>query len=223
MKQYILLLFSLVLTLGLGAQNLEFDTSPVVVSDLPATDFEGVGYAVIINTANTARNLTWERNVIEKTPEWNTAICDNVQCFAPTVSTSNFELTANGEGTMDVHAYPGGVEGSAVVEVIVTDRDDTNLSVSNVYYFNADPSSTVDVTRQQIKVYPNPSTGLFSVKAGKQLATVQVFSLTGQIVKSFTYNDGQWYDISDLPKGTYLVRLIDRDAQQLVTKLMHKL
>ncbi|MEL6835091.1 MAG: T9SS type A sorting domain-containing protein [Bacteroidota bacterium] len=223
MKQNILLLFSLLLTFGLAAQNLEFSTSPAVVSDLPSSEFEGVGYSTIINTADVERNLTWERNVIEKTETWETAVCDNIQCYFPTVESADFMLTPNGEGTMDVHAYPGGVDGSAVVEVIVTDRDDPNLSVSNVYYFNADPSSTVDVTRQQIKVYPNPSTGLFSVKAGKQLATVQVFSLTGQQVKNFTYNDGQWYDISDLPKGTYVVRLIDRDAQQLVTKLMHKL
>ncbi|MEL6969530.1 MAG: T9SS type A sorting domain-containing protein [Bacteroidota bacterium] len=223
MKQNILLLFSLLLTFGLAAQNLEFSTSPVVVSDLPSSEFEGVGYATIVNTADTERNLTWERNVIEKTEAWGTAVCDNVQCYFPNVDTADFMLAPNSDGTMDVHAYPGGVDGSAVVEVIVTDRDDASLSVSNVYYFNADPSSTVDVTRQQIKVYPNPSTGLFSVKAGKQLATVQVFSLTGQQVKNFTYNDGQWYDISDLPKGTYVVRLIDRDAQQLVTKLMHKL
>ncbi len=223
MKQNILLLFSLLFTLGLGAQNLEFSTSPAIVSDLPASEFEGVGYSTIINTSDTERNLSWERNVIEKTESWETAICSNVQCYFPNVSTEEFTLAPNGEGTMDVHAYPGGVDGSAVVEVIVTDLDDTSLSVSNIYYFNADPSSTVDVNRQQIKVYPNPSTGLFSVKAGKQLATVQVFSLTGQQVKNFTYNDGQWYDISDLPKGTYMVRLIDRDAQQLVTKLMHKL
>ena len=223
MKQNILFLFSLFLTLGLGAQNLQFSTTPVVVSDVSSADFEGVGYSTVTNTADMARLLTWRRHVIEITETWESAICDKNLCWGSSKSEANFELVSNEEGTMDVHAYPRNTDGSAVIEIIVFDTADTTQSVSNIYYFNADPSSTVHVTREQDKVYPNPSNGLFSVKAGKQLATVQVFSLTGQMVKSFSYNDGQWYDITDLPKGTYLVRLIDRDARQLVTKLMHKL
>ena len=223
MKQNILLLFSFFLIGSLSAQTLEFSEGPVIVSDLAAADFEGIAYSTLNNTGDADRNLTWTRNVIEKTDEWWTAVCDNQQCHGPTVGDNDIVLTAGEEGTMDVHAYPNSTDGSAVVELIVTDQDDPNVSISNLYYFNTEPSSTTSVSQQQVKVYPNPSNGLFSVKAGKQLATVQVFSLTGQIVKSFTYNDGQWYDITDLPKGTYLVRLVDRDAQQLVTKLMHKL
>lgn len=223
MKQNILLLFSFLLITGLSAQNLEFNDGPIIISDVAAADFEGIGYSTINNTGDVSRNLTWTRNVIEKTDEWWTAVCDNIICHGPTVSDNDFVLTAGEEGTMDVHAYPNSTDGSAVIEIVITDRDDENVSISNLYYFNTEPSSTTSVSQQQVKVYPNPSNGLFSVKAGKQLATVQVFSLTGQNVKSFTYNDGQWYDISDLPKGTYLVRLVDRDAQQLVTKLMHKL
>ncbi len=223
MKQNILLLFSFFLIGSLSAQTLEFNVGPVIVTDLAAGDFEGIAYSTLNNTGDTDRNLTWTRNVIEKTTEWWTAVCDNQQCHGPAVADNDIVLTAGEEGTMDVHAYPNSTDGSAVVELIVTDQDDPNVSISNLYYFNTEPSSTTSVSQQQVKVYPNPSNGLFSVKAGKQLATVQVFSLTGQIVKSFTYNDGQWYDITDLPKGTYLVRLVDRDAQQLVTKLMHKL
>ena len=122
-----------------------------------------------------------------------------------------------------MHAYPRSTDGSAVVEITVTDAADDQQTISNLYYFNTSPSSTTEASRQTIKVYPNPSNGLFSVKGGKQIASVQVFSLTGRQVKSFTFNDGQWYDISDLPTGTYLVRMVDRDAQQLVTKLMNKL
>lgn len=223
MKQNILLLFSFLVLSGISAQDLEFSTNPVIVSEVRAGDFEGIGYATINNTGTTNRNLTWERNVIEKTAEWQSAVCDNTQCHGPTVSTEDFLLEVDSMGTMDVHVYPNMTEGAATIEVIVTDRDDSSVSLSNIYYFNSEPSSTINLDRAQVKVYPNPSTGLFAVKAGKQLATVQVFSLTGQQVKSFTYNDGQWYDITDLPKGTYLVRLVDRDAQQLVTKLMHKL
>ncbi|WP_020535988.1 T9SS type A sorting domain-containing protein [Lewinella cohaerens] len=224
MKQNILLLLALCLTSSIVvAQNIEFSETPVIVSNIAASDFEGIAHSTVTNTADASRNFTWVRNVLEITDGWQTAVCDNVQCYFPTVGTENFVLDANTAGTMDIHAYPNGVDGSAVVEIVVTDSDDSSLTMSNLYYFNTGPSSTTEASRQTIKVYPNPSNGLFSVKGNKQIANVEVFSLTGRRVKSFNYNDGQWYDISDLPTGTYLVRLIDRDSQQLVTKLINKL
>ena len=224
MKQNILLLLALCLTSSIVvAQNIEFSESPVIVSNIAASDFEGIAHSTVTNTADVSRDFTWVRNVVETTEEWKTAVCDNVQCYFPTVGTANFTIAANSSSTMDVHAYPNQVDGSAVIEITVTDVADDQLTLSNLYYFNTSPSSTTEASRQTIKVYPNPSNGLFSVKGNKQIASVEVFSLTGRKVKSFTYNDGQWYDISNLPTGTYLVRLIDRDAQQLVTKLINKL
>lgn len=223
MKQYILLVFSFFIITALSAQELEFSESPVILTGVLASDFEGVGYSTVNNIGGTDRMIRWESSVVEMTDGWNMAVCDKIQCYEPVVTSEVFSLVADEEGRMDVHVYPGGRDGSAVVEITVTDTLDAAVTLNNLYYFNTSPSSTGEAIRQSVKVYPNPSHGLFSVKAGKQLATVQVYSLTGQQVKSFSYNDGQWYDITDLPKGTYLVRLIDRDAQQLVTKLMHKL
>jgi hypothetical protein len=224
MKQNILLLLALCLTSSIVvAQNIEFSESPVIVSNIAASDFEGVAHSTVTNTADAQRTFVWTRNVIEKTEEWWTAVCDKNLCYGPNTGSEDFILAPDEAGTMDVHAYPNSTDGSAVIEIIITDMADTTLTASNIYYFNAGPSSTTQASRQTIKVYPNPSNGLFSVKGGKQIASVQVFSLTGRQVKSFTFNDGQWYDISDLPTGTYLVRLVDRDAQQLVTKLMNKL
>ncbi|PSR08662.1 MAG: hypothetical protein DA408_02915 [Bacteroidetes bacterium] len=223
MKQHILPFLVLLLGNGLFAQQLEFNVSPVIVSQLAGNAFEGVAASEVTNTAATQRQIRWTRNIIEKTSQWNIAICDKTLCYGPPVGTEDFVLAPGEAGRMDVHAYPNGVEGMAVVEMTVQDMADTTLSVSNLYYFNTTPSSTRQVAPQTIKVYPNPSNGLFSVKGNKQIASVQVYSLTGRQVRSFTYGDGQWYDISDLPRGTYLVRLVDRDAQQLVTKLMNKL
>ncbi|MEM1216188.1 MAG: T9SS type A sorting domain-containing protein [Bacteroidota bacterium] len=225
MKHILLLSFSFLLfSLGLSAQGLEFDDGPIVVMDISADDFEGVGYSNLTNTTTDTRSLTWTRNVVEQTDEWWTAVCDKVQCYAPTVSTRDFTLEGNEQGNIDVHAYPNQTEGSAVVEITVTDQNNADVSLTNVYYFNVQPtSSTKEINVQQIKVYPNPSNGLFSIKGAEGLARVDVFSLTGQQVQSFTHGDGQWYDISNLPKGTYLVRLMDEDAQLLTTKLMQKL
>lgn len=123
---------------------------------------------------------------------------------------------------MDVYVYFNNCDGFVIVELVVIDDDNVDVSVFNFYYFNFGFFSIIDVMCQQVKVYFNLFIGLFLVKVGKQLVMVQVFSLIGQQVKFFIYNDGQWYDIIDLLKGIYFVCLIDCDVQQFVIKLMYK-
>lgn len=223
MKQNLLIIFSILLLGQLGAQNLEFDVTPITVTGVTADDFEGVAHTIITNTASTTRNLNWEKVIVEKTETWTIAVCDKNQCYAPTLDAHDFVLNANEGGTMDVHAYTNSTPGCAVVEIIIKDLDNSSLSVSNLYYFNDCATATNEVSRQSLKVYPNPSNGLFTIKGNKQVGSLEVYSLTGKKVDTFTYGNGRWYDISNLPRGTYLVRLTDRDGQELVTKLINKM
>ncbi|MEL7220084.1 MAG: T9SS type A sorting domain-containing protein [Bacteroidota bacterium] len=224
MKQNILLVLALFSFSVLSAQQMEFTVSPVIVNGITADDFEGVGYSLLHNSASETRDFRWNMTVLETDGGWTAALCDKNLCHDVSVTSEEFFLEADSSGRMDVHAYTGFRDGSAVVEIVVTDIADETQQASNIYYFNTDPTNTKEVTTLPIKVYPNPSNGLFAIKGSdSDIAQVEVFSLAGTRVKSFTYGDGQWYDISDLPRGTYLVRLVDRNAQQLVTKLMNKL
>ena len=223
MKQNLLIILSVLFFGQLSAQNLEFDTNPVITGSVNASDFEGVGHSIITNTAAGMRNFKWTRTIVEMTEGWDVAVCDKNQCYIPDVTTMDFNLAASEGGTMDVHVYPHDISGSAIIEVVVEDLSDNSLSVSNLYYFNTQPTATNDISRQSLKVYPNPSNGLFTVKGDKQVGSLEIYSLTGKKVQSFTYGQGQWYNISDLPKGTYLVRLVDRKGQQMVTKLINKM
>lgn len=59
-----------------------------------------------------------------------------------------------------------------------------------------------------IHLYPNPASDSF-VLSGEP-ARVEVYSMTGQLVKSFeTAQPGSQYDISDLNTGLYIVKTID--------------
>lgn len=223
MKQNLLLIFSFFLISQLAAQNLSFDVSPVVVNGVEASDFEGVGHSIVTNTASTERSFRWNRNIVQITDGWDIAVCDKVQCYHTTVETQDFLLAPNEGGTMDVHAYPREIEGSAVVEITITDINDESQNLSNLYYFNTPTSTNEAIASQSLKVYPNPSNGLFSLKGEAPVASLEVFNLTGQKVASFKHNDGQWYNISDLPRGTYLVRLLGDDAKELTTKLINKM
>ena len=191
MKQNILLILALVSFTVLSAQQMEFSVSPVIVNGVSESDFEGVGYSTVLNSADITRDFRWNMNVLEVDGGWQVALCDKNLCHDVVVTTEEFFLEADSSGRMDVHAYTGFREGSAVVEVMVTDIADETQQISNLYYFNSDPTNTKEVTTLPIKVYPNPSNGLFAIKGSNNngIALVEVFSLAGTRVKSFTsYN-----------------------------------
>ncbi len=78
-------------------------------------------------------------------------------------------------------------------------------------------------TQQQvaINIYPNPTAQYFNIEAGKsKVTTVEVYSLEGKLVKTFTTNQTQ-YNISDLAVGNYILKA-KIDGKAISRKLIKK-
>lgn len=60
------------------------------------------------------------------------------------------------------------------------------------------------------EIYPNPTTGKFTVKSGS--GEISVYSLTGELVFSQTTNGTQEIDLSTLQAGTYIVETISNEG-----------
>ena len=74
-----------------------------------------------------------------------------------------------------------------------------------------------------ISVFPNPATEYISVNdGGENLEQIAVFNLVGKKVKEFEYVKGENYSVSDLPKGMYLVQLVDRNKRIVKTQKVDK-
>lgn len=71
---------------------------------------------------------------------------------------------------------------------------------------------------QNITIIPNPASTHFSLNIAD--ARVELYSLTGQLVKTYINNIGDQYSISDLNKGIYLVKVIDANNNQKTMKLV---
>ncbi|TRX21036.1 T9SS type A sorting domain-containing protein [Flavobacterium franklandianum] len=72
----------------------------------------------------------------------------------------------------------------------------------------------------EIYLYPNPATNYFTLNA--TTSKVEIYSITGQLVKSFNANQSKenQYPISDLNSGIYLVKAVDENNEQKVMKLL---
>ncbi len=222
MKKNLLLLMALCLTAQLAfAQSLVINPNPVIVNDVTAETLDGVAHSKVVS--ETGSVFQWERNIIQITEGWETAVCDKNACYTPGVGTRQFEMAAQEEGTMDIHVYPNGVEGQAIIEITVTDTEDANSQAVGLYYFNTTPNSTLEVEKVKLRVYPNPSQGLFTVSNNSIADRVVIYNVAGRPVREFNHNNNKWYDITDLPRGTYFVRILDETKQTLVTRLLQKI
>lgn len=207
--------------LSLHAQ-LTLTPNPVIIEDVDITKSEVIAAGTIKNGFEEAKDLIWTRKITMLSENWTTAVCDKNTCYLTTTETAEFNLAAGEENTMNVYIYPENNEGMAIIEVMVQDKSDENIYVKGTYYFNAQPSTTTTLNTSSIKVYPNPSNGLFQVANAPGLDRIEVFSALGQRVSQFQALEGDSYDLSHLTNGTYLLRMLNANRQTIATQLIQK-
>src|SRR5262245_42315505 len=78
-------------------------------------------------------------------------------------------------------------------------------------------------SKPDLSVFPNPATEYISVQdKNDAVGFLSVFNLVGKKVKEFEFVKGEQYSIADLPKGMYLVQILDRGKRGLMTQKIEK-
>lgn len=222
-KLSILILFAfLFLGHNLTAQDIYISPNPVFTQNVMFDDFEGVGHSLFYNEDEDAFNFTWEIVVIEMTEGWNVAVCDVVQCYLPTVSTQPFDLGAGQSGTMDVHVYPNGVDGAAIIQVDVFQTNDTTNITSATYFFNHSVG-VAEKFSEAIKVYPNPTQDFVTIdNYENRVAAVELYNVSGKLVLRSDLNGSDRISLQELTSGNYILKLVDENANIVSTNLIVK-
>ena len=80
-------------------------------------------------------------------------------------------------------------------------------------------------TEHAVKVYPNPSKGLFNIQLGNSAAgTIEVYDMMGRSVKTIELNSADTeykLDLTNFPKGLYMLNMIidgNRSTQKLIVE-----
>jgi hypothetical protein len=80
-----------------------------------------------------------------------------------------------------------------------------------------------NTTKPELSVFPNPAIDNISVHDNSEVVTqVLVFNLVGKKVKTFEHLKGEYHYVGDLPKGVYLVQMIDKGKRILTTQKIDK-
>jgi glycosidase len=112
--------------------------------------------------------------------------------------------------------------------------DNTTITVTDVNAVLAIPSgqfliygnkpSTLETNDfsflEEVHLYPNPSSTYFTINTNT--SKVEIYSITGQLVKSFNENQSKenQFPVSDLDKGMYFVKALNENNEIKVMKLL---
>lgn len=91
---------------------------------------------------------------------------------------------------------------------VLLDEDTIPLTVFNS---TAISENSLKLFERKQSIFPNPVSNLFKIQVDNSLISVELYSLNGQLVKS--YQKQEQYDVSDLPNGIYVVRGIAEDME----------
>ncbi len=223
-----LLLFFLTFSFYLSAQVTLKLTEPEGSKTALSTEEDVVAKGFIKNESDQEVTVKWSRNVVQLTDGWDTAVCDKNLCYVPTYGATseadgtNLVLAAGEESNFDIHVYPNGLEGAAIVELTATDVSNAENTVTGTFRFNQNTTSTFSIDKPDLKIYPNPTVNYISLSDTEQVDRLVIYNIVGRRVKMFDANYNNQYDVIDLPTGMYLVRLVDSSDRTIKTVRLSK-
>lgn len=92
---------------------------------------------------------------------------------------------------------------------------DGSMMSGSPHYFTTGYDAVASQEAPEVKFYPNPATDIIHIQ-GVDAAEVLVFNTLGQLVK--TVRGTNEIDVSDLPAGTYLLRIKDSEERVIETR-----
>lgn len=123
-------------------------------------------------------------------------------------------VNGTGSATIDANGLLTAVA-DGTVDVVATANDGSGVSGMKTIIISNQGTSVKDVAFEDLSIYPNPTTSLFTIQINDQLEKIELYNLAGQLIQSFDANERQ-FSMDNLPIGIYLLKLANADKQTVV-------
>jgi 1,4-alpha-glucan branching enzyme len=179
--------------------------------NLKKTEAVFSGVATMANTSSLTPNIKITNSALASTDLKDVLIIANFDVTAKNVTTG-FQYTGSWYNLMDNSTYTVSDVNATISlqpgEFRIYGNKATSLGITDFEALNS------------IYIYPNPASSYFTLNT--DTAKVQIYSLTGQLVKTFNKSQGKdhQYSVSDLDSGLYLIKIYNEENQVKVMKFI---
>lgn len=210
---------------SLAAQRL-VRVEPLTDKEIHLDDFSDISLEIefavrLTNLSHDTLELKWEKKILNQPNDWITQINDENGIYLPNVTTnygpipgteSPLMLLPGQTSEVSLHIMPLGAEGEGWYQLAFSYADAPGYVLESLD-FNASvgeaQAPTINVTKTDIRVYPNPAIYYFEITPNNLVDQIDVINVVGGKVLSFSYEHGQKYSIANLPSGLYMLSLVN--------------
>ena len=194
--------------------NIKYSLNGGAWTIIPKTAFSQNGYNTTLNTTAAGNDNPMSGQAAFSGTDggslggsWGQSVIDLSKIGVVSGSNIKFRFEIGTDGC-------NGIEGWYLDEIYVYNCLSPELAVENLSGNNA------------VQVFPNPTSGVLTIQNNRQikLNNVQVYSVTGQLVKSFKLDQASkssTIDISTFAKGTYILK-VNSDKESTNVKVIKK-
>lgn len=217
-----ILFFSLIFSFQIAIAQ-QLTVSSTFASQQGRSSEEITASVLLKNNSNQIMELRWERVRSNLPSGWDAIICDK-QCYSTLVDSRTFSL-APGESISDfrVSFRPNGVEGIGNVDVKIYEVKKTTNNVTLNFSGSAQHNAVSTFSGNNIpSVYPNPAIDYIQIQDANDVKHIEVYNALGRKISDFSVSNNGKYDVSDFPRGMYMVRLLDKHKNIIRTQRISK-
>jgi len=185
---------------------------------------------VIKNEGSEAQEVWWNLEPMDGPGAWEYQVCDCNLCyirgFLTAPCSNSCIIEPGGEFLFQVHVWPNAEKGSGNANLQILEAcGDTTSSVLEVpisVEVLGSSSTENSEIKSNLSLYPNPAYDYFSIANDSDVEQVAIFNILGKQLKTFKHRAGQTHDISNLDRGYYLIRIVDKYQNDKVLRLTKK-
>ena len=185
----------------------------------------------ITNEGSTNETFWWTVDRRNSPEEWVYAVCDINQCYVDGLEScpcSIPNILGPGESfEFRLFLMANKTTGSSDINFNVVSYKDSDscegqeVKLKHAISLTSTSDSSTDSEESdqfELNVYPNPTTDVFQIKNDVDVDKIVVSNIIGKKVIETQHYKGETHQISQLDKGIYLVRMIDKNSNILGVK-----
>lgn len=217
MRIYFTAFIFIVFTLNVSAQSkLSILPSSATVNVSPDSSETRIKI-VVKNNGNKRARINWERINTMIPNSWNSFVSDANTIWSQVINKSpkSLDIAAKGIQTFELGVRPNGTTGMAQIEFIIKEEGNYTTAPSSRFIFQT-KTATSETLGNNVRIFPNPVIDVFSIE-GDQLDKIVIYNMLGRLVKTLKIQEGAHFNISDLPEGLYVARILNNAGTPIKT------